>query len=379
MTDLVRPPALELKLPTLDWIWATILLSPVLWAVLKYGYGMDLVSSHGDHLMSISQPRFVLDALIHISPYFAFAIFIGAYATATDAAELVHRAFTYNQPVAILLAGLAGVLSPLCSCGVIPLIAAMLLARVPLAPIMAFWLASPLMAPEQFAITQGAMATALDSNAAGVQFAGAKALFGLLIGLSGGYLTYALSKRVDLSSEAVLRPGLMPKSCCGSSSSSSSSASLSSEPEGKPVVWQFWTQAARRTVFWQNAWGTLLFLGKWLTLAFVLEALMVQLNLIEPLVGLMMNAGSFSIPISALLGTPAYLNGDAAPMMVSTFVERGLSQGAAMAFLIGGGVTCIPAAVAVWSLVRPTVFALYVAFGMAGAMLAGFGTLIWLG
>ena len=36
--------------------------------------------------------------------------------------------------------------------------------------------------------------------------------------------------------------------------------------------------------FAENAWDTFLFLGKWLTLAFVLEALMVQLNLIEPLV-----------------------------------------------------------------------------------------------
>lgn len=370
MTDIVRTPNFEFSLPKLDWIWVSILVSPLIWAALKYGYGMDLVATHGDHGMSITQPRFVLDALISISPYFAFAIFIGAYATATDAAELVHKAFTYNQPVAILLAGLAGVLSPLCSCGVIPLIAAMLIARVPLAPIMAFWLASPLMAPEQFAITQGAMATALGSNLAGAQFAGAKAVFGLLIGLSGGYLTYALSKRFDLSSEAVLRPGIMPSSCCSSSNTAT---------EAKPFVWNFWKDASRRTAFWQSAWSTLLFLGKWLTLAFVIEALMVQLNLIEPLVGLMMNAGAFSVPLSALLGTPAYLNGDAAPMMVSTFVERGLSQGAAMAFLIGGGVTCIPAAVAVWSLVRPTVFALYVAFGMAGAMLAGFGTLIWLG
>ena len=374
MTNLVRTPIRALGLGLnplkLDWIWVLILASPLVWALLAFGFDLELVTAHGPHTKVVSQPRFVLDAFIHIAPYFAFAVFLGAYVTATDATELVHRAFAYNQPVAILLAGLAGVLSPLCSCGVIPLIAAMLIARVPLAPIMAFWLASPLMAPEQFAITQGAMATALGSTAAGVQFATVKGVFGLMIGLGGGYITYALSKRLDLRPETILRSGLLPKSCCGSSQK---------EPEAKPFIWNFWQEAPRRTAFLQQAGNTTLFLGKWLILAFVLEALMVQLNLIEPLVGIMMGSGLFSIPISALLGIPAYLNGDAAPLLVSTFVERGLSQGAAMAFLIGGGVTCIPAAVAVWSLVRPAVFGLYVTLGIFGAVLAGFGTLIWLG
>ena len=40
-----------------------------------------------------------------------------------------------------------------CSCGVIPLIAAMLVAGVPLAPVMAFWIASPIMDPEMFVLT----------------------------------------------------------------------------------------------------------------------------------------------------------------------------------------------------------------------------------
>ena len=52
-----------------------------------------------------------------------------------------------------MLAAVVGALSPFCSCGVIPLIAAMLRAGVPLAPVMAFWLASPIMDPEMFVLT----------------------------------------------------------------------------------------------------------------------------------------------------------------------------------------------------------------------------------
>ncbi len=43
----------------------------------------------------------------------------------------------------ILTAALFGALPPFCSCGVIPLIAALMAAGAPLPAVMAFWLASP--------------------------------------------------------------------------------------------------------------------------------------------------------------------------------------------------------------------------------------------
>jgi uncharacterized membrane protein YraQ (UPF0718 family) len=60
--------------------------------------------------------------------------------------------------------------------------------------------------------------------------------------------------------------------------------------------------------------------------------------------------------------------------LVAGLLEQGMSPGAAMSFVIAGGVSCIPAAVAVWALVKPRVFAAYLGFALIGAMLAG---LIW--
>jgi uncharacterized membrane protein YraQ (UPF0718 family) len=42
-----------------------------------------------------------------------------------------------------------------------------------------------------------------------------------------------------------------------------------------------------------------------------------------------------------------------------------------MAFLVGGGVTSIPAALAVWGIARRQVFATYLAFAVLGALLSG--------
>ena len=354
MSDMLRSaPRGHFPAPKLDWAWLFILLSPGVWYALSLN-GMVLFDHHHAGQI-VSLPHFVADSFIHIGMYFAFAVVLGAYAIASNSAELVRRAFQFHQPLAIALAGLAGTFSPLCSCGVLPVIAAMFMARVPLAPIMAFWLASPLMAPEQFVITQSFL---------GIPFTSAKLIFALCIGITGGYLTYALSASLGLSSQNVLRPNLNSTPCCNTSATSNQ----------QRVIWAIWRVPNNRIVFMENLWATFLFLGKWLLLAFVLEALMSQLNLVRPLVTWIAGMGSLAIPLSAFIGIPAYLNGDAAPALVSALVDEGLPQGAAMAFLIGGGITCIPAAVAVWSLVRVRVFGLYLAYGLGGAIFAGFAT-----
>ncbi len=48
-----------------------------------------------------------------------------------------------------------------------------------------------------------------------------------------------------------------------------------------------------------------------------------------------------------------------------------MTPGAALAFMVAGAVTSIPAAVAVFALVRRPVFLAYLAFGFTGSVLAG--------
>jgi uncharacterized membrane protein YraQ (UPF0718 family) len=48
-----------------------------------------------------------------------------------------------------------------------------------------------------------------------------------------------------------------------------------------------------------------------------------------------------------------------------------MDPGAAMAFLIAGGVSSIPAAIAVFALVRLPVFFAYIVIAFVGAVLAG--------
>jgi uncharacterized membrane protein YraQ (UPF0718 family) len=77
------------------------------------------------------------------------------------------------------------------------------------------------------------------------------------------------------------------------------------------------------------------------------------------------------IAIAALVGMPAYLNSYVAPPLLAGLIDQGMSNGAAMAFMIAGAVSSIPAMAAVWSLVRRPVFAAYIGLGVSGAIVSG--------
>lgn len=118
------------------------------------------------------------------------------------------------------------------------------------------------------------------------------------------------------------------------------------------------------------AWNAL-FLLKWLLLAYLVEALMLEYVPAEVVATVLGGDGLWPILLGAIVGAPAYLNGFAAVPLVEGLLAQGMANGAAMSFVIAGAVSCIPAAIAVWVLVRGRVFAAYLGIGFAGAVVAG--------
>ncbi|MCY1127632.1 permease [Frigidibacter sp. RF13] len=293
--------------------------------------------------------RFAASAALAIAPFLLASVILAAWAQASGADAMIARAFSGNAARMITMAALFGALSPFCSCGVIPLIAALLAMGVPLAPVMAFWLASPIMDPEMFVLTWGIL---------GLDFGLAKTAAAIGIGLAGGTVTHLLAAHLGPESLRNL-PG--PKSC----------AARAQGRARKPIVWAFWKEEERAAVFRLQAARTLMMLGQWLLLAFVLESLMLRLIPAEAISTHLGGSGLMPIVLATVAAIPAYLNGYAALPLVEGLLGQGLQPGAAMAFLVAGGVTSIPAAMAVWALVRPRVFALYLALATGGALLSG--------
>lgn len=282
------------------------------------------------------------------APYIAVAVLLIAGLKASGAESVVARAFQGRENRMILLAALFGGLAPFCSCEVIPFIAGLLAVGAPLPAVMAFWLSSPLIDPPTLFITAGAL---------GWDFAIGKAVAAVAMGLFGGFAMQAMIAGGLFADPLRERSG----GGCGCRPS----------PFRGAPVWRFWTEDARRAVFRDELLTNALFLVKWLALAYVLEALLILYVPASMIAGLVGGEGVVPIAIAALVGMPAYLNSYVAPPLLAGLTEQGMSLGAAMAFMVAGAVSSLPAMAAVWSLVRRPVFAAYLGLGITGAILSG--------
>ena len=328
------------------WLWALAGLSILLVLMVGFGMvpGMNFNALRREVLSNLS---FVVKAVWSILPYFAISVAIAAWVTVSGFSDRIHAIFKRKEAIAILGAAVIGASVPLCSCGVIPFIAALLAGGVPLGPVMAFWLSSPLMSPSKFFVTAGVL---------GLHYAFAMLISAIVIGAGAGYFVFWLSARGHLSNQ-LQGLSLAKVACC-------SSKTIKAAPE--KIVFGFWKK------FWPELGKVSFFLGKWLLVAFTLEALIV--HYIDPswISYLLGKDQSFSIPLATAVGIPLYTSGVSAVPIVQGLLKTGMGPGAALAFLVAGAVTTIPAMTAVFALVKRQTFLIYLGAGILGSLITGY-------
>jgi uncharacterized membrane protein YraQ (UPF0718 family) len=338
-------------------------------------------------------------SFLHILPYLALSIPLAVLLKRTGAADKIRKGLGANPYLAVLLATLVGALSPFCSCGVIPIITALLLGGVPLAPVMSFWLASPSMDPEIFLLSVGSIGWELAIWRLAATF---------VLSLGGGlavlwldrkgwigqdFLRPSVLGRIQKSAPPAASPSLqrlVPAVCCAGTSAvpileesagctygcvsrvvlepAPALAACGCGTENKAsdhaqFVWQGLVADTARTT---------LSLSSYMMIAFLLEALILRYvpqGLIASRLG---SQSAWSVPLATLISIPMYTTNLTSLGLIAGLLQRGMSGGAALAFLIGGAVTTLPAMSAVYGIVRWRVFSLYLGFCIAGALLSGF-------
>ena len=297
--------------------------------------------------------RFALWNLVLVAPAMIIGIVATAGITASGSMVLITEAFHGRQLRMILLAAFIGALTPVCGITVLPLVAGLLAAGIPLAPIMAFWLSSPITDPTMLTVTAATL---------GAPFALGKSLAAFLIGLLGG-LTILVATNAGL----FRRPERSSKHL------HEARAANCKGPGETQLMWRFWREPDRRKVFMNVARETARLVLIWLSLAFVAEyflKLYVPEEAIYTLVG---RDSPWVVPLAALVGMPIYLDGYAALPLIRGLIESGMRQDAAMAFLVAGGITSAWAAIPVFALVRLPVFVAYLGLALLGSVAAGWG------
>jgi uncharacterized membrane protein YraQ (UPF0718 family) len=297
---------------------------------------------------------FVLRNFWRVLPFLAVTVPLAVVFRHTGISDKIRTVIGKGPLLAVTIASAVGALSPFCSCGVIPVVAGLLASGVPLAPVMSFWLASPSMDPEILFLSAGIVGWDLALWRLGAT---------LVMSFGAGLLTMLLERSAFLA-EGILRestattPGAGIRMQAAGQSLGAAKTSLFSRIDLRFVA--------------KESGQTLLKFTLLMAVAFVLEALTVRFVPASFVAGLLGAKSAFAVPLATLVGIPLYTTNLSALGIISGLLRQGMDGGAALAFLIGGAVTTIPAMSAVYGVVKPRVFALYLTFAVAGSLFSGY-------
>jgi uncharacterized membrane protein YraQ (UPF0718 family) len=295
-------------------------------------------------------------------PYYLGGVVFAALIKTWKWDRRIRASLVRYERAAIFVAVGAGLISPLCSCGILPVVMALSAAGVPLPPVIALLITSPLMSPDAFFITVGQL---------GWTFALWKVASAALIGLTAGFLAKWLASRGILAGtsfkveklydrDGAVRPGFEEIVNAGCFKSADGDEGHVHERENRFVF------------FLERFLDMGMVVGKYLLAALVIQALMtyyIPVNLIEPYLG---RKSALSVVFASLFAVPMPLHQVAAPVLIKSLMAAGMSPGAGMAMLIGGPVTSIPAMTALMGVYDRRAFALYLAVGIVATLSFGY-------
>lgn len=296
-----------------------------------------------------STGAFVVLGLFEVAPLVIPGIILAAWVSASGAGDRIAEVFNGRVLYTVVIASAIGAITPVCGVTVLPLMAGLLGAGVPLAPIMAFWLSSPITDPAMLATTAATL---------GFGFALGKTIAAFGLGVFGGFATTALTglswTHNPLRSNWIVG-ALGQQSCCGTASF---------DPK-------IWNHAERRADFRREVWAITRLILICLIPAFAAENVLNAVLHPEALSAYVGTGSWWAVPLAVIVGAPAYLDGYAALPLTRGLIDHGMSQGAAMAFLVSGGVVSIWGAMAIFPVLKLKPFLLYLGLAVTGSMAAG--------
>jgi len=314
-----------------------------------------------------------------------------------------------NTKNSVLVATGVAVATPFCSCGTTAVVLGMIASTVPWAPIVAFMVASPLTSPEELFYSAGLF---------GWPFATSFFVASILLGLAGGAVAILAESRGWLKNQArlqapkaqsvaaprntqpvalalpmIAQPAGEPAAACCTPSpiilpmvaqpalvaqpaAEVTACSCSSTPAGVPARSVSVSASAKPVVTPSIFMAEILDISKrLLPIFFGFTFIGYFLNALIPVewITSLFGAGhAYSIPLAATLGLPFYINTEASLPLVRAMLDSGMSQGAALAFLITGAGTSIGAIGGALTIARWRVLAIVIGTLWAGSILIGF-------
>ncbi len=267
--------------------------------------------------------------------------------------DSIVRSGSYAIPLAVAI----GMVSPLCACGILPVFITLAMVGTPLAPLMALLVTSPVMGPDALLLTW----SGLGADWAVYKFVGAAVL-----GLASGFSILLLERRGWLSSDMIQLKPLYRED-----GSLAPAADIAAQAGVHVKRMQIVPRASKLRFICDRSLDAGLFIGRYLLLAIVLEALMVTLIPVA-WIKLLVGAKSFwSLLMAALIGLPLPTNQIPIIPILSGLLSMGIDKGAAYTLLLAGPVTSLPAMIALGAMFQRRLLLVFVALGLGLSVFMG--------
>jgi uncharacterized membrane protein YraQ (UPF0718 family) len=268
--------------------------------------------------------------LLQLLPYLLLSILLSTVIKHFTTVETLKRFLSgKNVYVSIVVAALLGIVSPLGSYIVLPLSAALLLAGLPLAPMVTFMVSSPLINPGLFMLTVGAL---------GMEMAVMRVVSAFLLGVVAGLLTEHLLQPMDVAvNEQAVRSGVFIK---------------------------------KRSLP-QEALAYTKYISKYFFIGIFIAALTKVFIPVAWLTSILGSNHVLSIFAATLAGVPFYTCGGAELPVIQQLADFGADKGAILAYFISGPATKVATVVLIVSVFKKQIVYLYFAISIVGAILMG--------
>ncbi|MDD5773716.1 MAG: permease [bacterium] len=300
------------------------------------------------------------EEILDILPYFLFGVALDAIIRTFKLHVKLRQSIEKMGIFAIPGAVIIGVISPLCACGILPIAISLLINGVPLAPVMALLVSSPLMSPSAYTLTAWEL---------GQDWAIAKLIAAVFMGLFAGYVTLLFQdKYFNFKQLFKGEPPLHdvhdhdcdPKIKCTCKDKLSNR--LAREGKNKFIV------------FSAKFLEGFITIGKYTMIGLLTEIIGLRYIPSDIINKVIYSKSLWMIPIVVFISIPLYVNQITAAAVLYGFIEKGMQipWGVGMAFLVGGPVTALPVIAIFFSLFKRRVLYLYLGICVTGSLIVAY-------
>jgi len=350
--------------------------------------------------------------LVELFQYWLVGMLIAAGLVVFVPWKKVREKMGYGGFKANFIAAVVGAIIPICSCGIVPVLAGMVEAGIPLGPTMAFLIAAPMLNVPAVFITAGVM---------GLPMALGRILGTFFIALGvGGVLSYwqrrtrLLRKFIKLSITPNLPPELQKFAFNVATKLANSKDGLPAEslsPGNEEKLYLLGEAGIidkNRNGLWVlpelgntdmsatgacfvlpegdkgipfsdkfknlfiTAWDLFLQLNYYLVLAVLIAGAIKVLIPTSVVLNLVGGESLNSVLISSFIAVLAYVCTYVEIPTALALMQKGMGGGATLAYLLGGPGLSLPSIVMLSGVFKPRVLALYVGLSFLGCVIAGF-------